>query len=83
VITADTNLFWNTSDPLVGINAIQQAPGLWSNYRLHAGSPALDQGLNIAWLTTDLEGRARPWDGYDLGAYEGVGRGVFLPLIRR
>jgi hypothetical protein len=83
VITADTNLFWNISEPIVGINAILLEPRLWSNYRLRDGSPALDQGLNISWLTTDIEGRARPWNEYDLGAYEGVWWGVFLPLIRR
>jgi hypothetical protein len=83
IIAADTNLFWNTSDPIIGTNAIQEDPLLWGDYRLREGSPALDEGLNIGWLTTDLDGKPRSWDEYDLGAYEGGWWRAFLPLAVR
>lgn len=85
-ITADTNLFWNTSDPLIGSNAIRQQPYLTQDYHLGAGSPALDAGLTIPWLSVDLDGEPRPQgSGYDLGAYEGETPRwyLFLPLVRR
>lgn len=83
-ISADTNVFWNTSDPIVGSNAIQQDPLLLPSYHLSEGSPALDAGLTIPWLTTDLEGNPRPEPGgsdYDIGAFEGVRCEVLLPLV--
>ena len=81
-VTADTNLFWNTSDPIVGSNPIQQDPLLTADYHLQPGSPAVDAGLTIPWLTVDLDGNARPQGPkYDIGACEGVRREVFLPLV--
>lgn len=85
-ISADTNVFWNTSEPIVGSNAVQQDPLLLPSYHLSEGSPALDAGLTIPWLTTDLEGNPRPEPGgsdYDIGAFEGVRCEVFLPLVLR
>jgi hypothetical protein len=82
-ITADTNLFWNGSDPIVGANAIQDDPLLTSDYRLRESSPALDAGLNIPGLTTDIESNPRPWDEYDIGAFEGARWEVYLPLVLR
>jgi len=82
-ISADTNLFWNTSDPIVGNNAILEHPRLASDYHLRDGSPAVNAGLTISWLTTDLEGNPRPPGEYDIGAYEGVKWEVFLPLVLR
>jgi len=81
-VAADTNLFWDTSDPITGSNAILQNPRLTAHYRLYSGSPAVDKGLTIPWLTTDLDGLNRP-DGsaYDIGAFEGEWRDVFLPLV--
>ena len=83
-IVADHNLFWNTSDPITGSNAIVGDPLLTADYHLRTGSPAADAGLTIPWLTTDLEGNSRPQgSAYDLGAYEGVTAAVFLPLVVR
>ncbi|MBN1139780.1 MAG: right-handed parallel beta-helix repeat-containing protein [Anaerolineae bacterium] len=82
-IVADTNLFWNAADLIVGANAIRQDPLLAADYHLHLGSPAQDAGLTIPWLTTDLEGNPRPQgDGYDIGAFEGEAEPwwVYLPL---
>jgi len=82
-ISADTNLFWNTSDPITGTNGICEDPLLTSQYYLRENSPALDAGLNVDWLTVDLDGNPRTWDEYDLGAFEGVRWEVFLPLVVR
>jgi hypothetical protein len=83
-ISADTNLFWNTTDPITGVNGIRQDPGLTANYHLRPDSPALDQGLTIPWLTTDMNGNPRPQGSkYDIGAFEGLWREVFLPVILR
>jgi hypothetical protein len=82
-ITADHNLFWNTSDPITGSNGIREDPLLTSRYYPGEDSPALDQGLDIVWLTVDLEGNPRPSGAYDLGAFEGVRWDVTLPLVLR
>ena len=83
-VTADHNLFWNASDPIVGTNAILQDPLLSADYHLRTGSPAVDAGLTIPWLTTDLEGNNRPQgSGYDIGAYEGAQEEILLPLVVR
>jgi len=85
-VSADHNLFWNTSDPITGTHAVLEDPLLAPNYHLRMGSPAADQGLTIPWLTTDLEGHPRPEGSqYDMGAFEGekVWRDVFLPLALR
>jgi len=83
-ISADHNLFWNSSDPIVGNNVIREDPLLTSDYHLNTGSPAVDAGLDIPWLTVDLEGNPRPPGEYDIGAYEGtVPWEVYLPLVLR
>jgi hypothetical protein len=83
-VAADTNLFWNTHDPITGTNAILQDPLLAPGYGLRPGSPALDKGLTIPWLTADLEGTARPQgSAYDIGAFEGERPAIFLPLVLR
>lgn len=84
IILANTNLFWNTNDPVTGTNAILQDPLLAPGYGPGPGSPALDNGLTIPWLTVDLEGTARPQgSAYDIGAFEGERPSVFLPLVLR
>lgn len=59
------------------------------NYRLRAGSPAIDAGLD-AGITVDLDGATRPiGNGFDIGAFEfgatapnpGGKFTVFLPLV--
>jgi len=88
-ISADTNLFWNTSDPITGTNGIRQDPLLTPDHHPGSGSPALDTGLTVPWLTVDLADVPRPQgSGYDMGAFEGAASGptglkVYLPLILR
>jgi hypothetical protein len=84
-LTADTNLFWNDYESLVGSNAIRQDPLLSSNYHLRPSSPALDAGLTIPWLDVDLEGNPRPQGHkYDIGAFEGAWWWqLFLPMAMR
>ncbi len=82
-VSAERNLFWNTCDPIVGVDAIQEDPRLTPNYHLRVGSPAVDQGLDVPWLTSDLDGNPRSPGSYDLGALEGqeVWYDVYLPLV--
>lgn len=43
------------------------------DFRLRAGSPALDAGIALGAVTMDLEGTPRPLGaGWDVGAYEGL-----------
>ena len=68
-ITADTNLFWNTTDPITGTHAILRNPHLSADHRL--SSAVIDRGLTIPWLIDDCLGHHRPQGpAYDLGACE-------------
>ncbi|MEA3376525.1 MAG: right-handed parallel beta-helix repeat-containing protein [Chloroflexota bacterium] len=83
------------SDPLfVAPVAPGEAPTTTGNYRLQAGSPAVDGGLNAAVpaaVSTDLDGSPRIVDGdgdgsavVDMGAYERqtpFSARVYLPLV--
>ncbi len=83
-ITAGHNLLWNDADPILGPGAIREDPRLGPGYRPHWGSPAIDHGLTIPWLVTDLEGTPRPqWSGYDIGAFEAPRLDHHLPLVLR
>jgi hypothetical protein len=78
----ETSLFWNTSGNPAG--AIEAEPLLDPLYQPMKGSPALNAGTTLPWLTVDLRGRPRPVDSaYDIGAFEGTGPVVFLPLMLR
>jgi len=67
------------SDPLF----VDPAGG---NYHIRPSSPAIDTGAALPWLTTDIDGDARPLpvDGnYDIGADEAIWRQIYLPLVLR
>lgn len=50
-----------------GNNALPSSP----DWRLTAGSPAIDKGLTLSAVTTDFTGTVRPQGrAYDIGAYE-------------
>ena len=58
------------------------SPTTTGNYRLLAGSSAIDSGI-AAGITSDLDGQPRPMgQGYDMGAYE-ARPPLYLPLILR
>ena len=70
-ITADTNLFHNNSDPVVGTNALARDPLLTTGFKPMENSPVVDAGKTINTVTNDLEGTSRPQgNGYDIGCYE-------------
>jgi hypothetical protein len=59
-----------------------------NNYRLQAGSPAIDSGTDSGAPDHDLNQIPRPQDGdgdgtatTDMGAYEFVWYKIFLPMI--
>ena len=70
IYTTDT---YNSANDLWGINPLFVNPQN-GDYRLQAGSPAIDAGYNLSNLVTnDFVGTLRPQGaGYDIGAYEYV-----------
>jgi hypothetical protein len=78
-ITADHNLFWNTSDPVLGTNAIQADPLLDAQHHLTGVSPALNAGTVVP-LSIDIDGDPRPNGAYDIGADEYFPK-IYLPLV--
>ncbi|MGD2145660.1 MAG: right-handed parallel beta-helix repeat-containing protein, partial [Anaerolineae bacterium] len=66
------------SDPLF-------TEGAGTIYVLQPGSPAIDAGTLVPWLTTDIDGAPRPiGDAYDIGAYETEGvviRRIYMPSV--
>ena len=68
----------HNTDPITG-----QDPLLDASYRLGAGSPAIDAGVDTG-VSTDIDGDPRPLgDGYDIGADEFAWRHIYLPLVVR
>ncbi len=76
--TIYNSIFWNNTNltlgwgvviynSLVNIDPLFVAPG---NYRLQAGSPAIDTGIDTSdnGVVTDFDGISRPQDGDGLGA---------------
>ncbi len=63
---ADTSLIILNQDPLFQLIDNQNR---FYDFRLKAGSPAIDQGLNLG-INIDLDGNPRPVNLPDLGAYE-------------
>ena len=63
------------ADPTHNQNSMQVDP-LFVNpaardFRLQAGSPAINKGVPVAGLTSDFDGTARPLGGaYDIGGFE-------------
>ena len=90
----DYNLFFNTPITKSGTiasggHSLNGDPkfidAVNNDYRLGAGSAALDRGINVG-LITDLEENLRPQGtGFDIGAYEGQidipNNLLYLPLI--
>ena len=81
VINADYNLFFNTSDPILGTNVIQLDPLLDIVYHLTGDSPAINAGL-VVQNPDDIDGDPRPNGSFDLGADEYYPRLNFPFLVR-
>lgn len=71
VLGTDNNILWNDFETFTSTTNIVADPLLTADFQLEPGSPAIDAGLTIPWLTTDLAGNPRPAGaGYDIGAFE-------------
>jgi hypothetical protein len=73
--TAEYTLFdGNGLNYNAGVNSTNQIPGpaaLRTDYHLKNWSAALDRATPLAWVTSDVDGQARPFGaGYDVGADE-------------
>jgi hypothetical protein len=61
--SGESNVLWNVNPQFVNPSAF--------NFRLQAGSPAVNTGVSVSGLSTDPDGVARPVGGaWDRGAYE-------------
>ncbi len=70
-IAADTNLFYNSSDPVTGTHAILLPPALDAHFKPTPNSPAIDAGKTMSTVIKDLAGTVFPLgNGYDIGCYE-------------
>jgi hypothetical protein len=94
VVTATHTLFFGNDDDTAGATitsteAINDSKPLFvdsggRDYHLRANSPAVDAGISVPWLTTDIDGDARPWPAggyYDIGADEVYWRRIYLPQV--
>jgi hypothetical protein len=81
IISADHNIFWNTSDPFVGQNPLLVDPLVDIKYHLTSLSPAIDAGASVN-LGTDIDGDLRPINDYDIGADEYYPK-VFIPVVTK
>lgn len=79
VINADHNLFFNTSDPVLGTNPVQADPLLDARYHLKGGSPAINAGVAVQNYK-DIDGDLRPNGMFDLGADEYYPN-IYLPFV--
>ena len=78
---ADTTLGVTSTHAITGRDPLFLDPA-GGNYHLRAGSPAVDAGIAVPWLTWDIDGDRRPIGaGYDIGADEA--RFLYLPLVLR
>ena len=82
-----TNSLGDTGGPgsITNINPITgQNPLLDSAYHLLTGSPAIDAGLFLPWLTDDIDGNFRPQGpAYDIGADELLYQSIYLPFVTK
>jgi hypothetical protein len=96
VVTATHTLFYGNEDDtggsiitstneIVGSNPLFVNPAGW-DYHVLADSPAIDAAAPVPWLTTDIDGDARPLPAggdCDIGADEAHWSHVHLPLVLR
>jgi hypothetical protein len=66
---------WGSINPVIDHNLIDVNPqfvnAAANDFSLQAGSPAIDAGVAISLVTTDIKGVSRPQGAaYDVGTYE-------------
>jgi hypothetical protein len=95
--TADHSLFFgNTTADITGPGATSSTAEITGSvplfieeaedYHIRLGSPAIDVGASLPWLTSDIDGDPRPWPSggaFDIGADEVRSWVVYLPLVLR
>jgi hypothetical protein len=93
-VTADHTLFYGnganygsdvgSTNEIVGIEPRFVDPAA-RDYHLLLGSPAMNAGVTLPWLSADIDGDARPYgSAFDIGADELSGYlSVHLPLVIR
>ncbi len=88
----NTLFYANSSGDTGGAGAIAntnpitgQDPLLAVNFHLLGGSPAIDAGVPVPWLLTDVDDDTRPIGlGYDIGADEALeSQHIYLPLVSK
>jgi parallel beta-helix repeat protein len=89
----DYNDVWNNreanySGVVTGTHDISTDPqfvdAAGGDYHLRNGSPCIDAGTTVSWLTTDLDSDSRPRGvHYDIGADEFWPQTIYLPLLER
>ena len=87
--TLSNNLYYQNTTNLSGggsyieTNPITgQDPLLNNTYHLLFGSPAIDAGTPVYWVSHDIDGDPRPQGAaYDIGADEFLYQNVFLPFV--
>lgn len=91
-VNLDHTLFYSNSvsdtggaGTIINTNSITgQDPLLDDDCHLLTGSPAIDAGVTILWITTDIDGHFRPQGpAYDIGADEYLYRSIYLPFVTR
>ena len=96
VVTATHTLFYDnitdtagsiitSTGEITGSDPLFVDPVGW-DYHILPGSPAIDAGIAVPWLTADIDGDARPWPvggAYDIGADEAWWLPSYLPLVLR
>jgi hypothetical protein len=94
---ASTLFFGNTVGDMGGLGTITSTNEITGSdplfidaagwdYHILPGSPAIDAGTTVPWLTTDIDGDPRPWPAggaYDIGADELQYSAIYLPLVLR
>lgn len=86
LVSADNNILWNDFESFTSTTNIVADPLLSGDFHLQPGSPAVDAGLTLPWLTVDLAGNPRPTGaGYDIGAFEmdiiAINPRLYIPFV--
>jgi len=96
VVTATCTLFYGNgfdTDPYggpvvritdtVGVAPLFVNPAGW-NYHIAGNSPAVDHGMDVPWVVTDVDSEPRPSHArYDIGADEVQWKYVHIPLVMK